>query len=277
MATTRVFRTSSVPSTQTGFRNVIINGDFRINQRNYIKNTNLASGAYGFDRWKSNFTNTSLNFVGSPRGQSITISSGGGLQQVIEQANIVAGTYTLSWTGTATGRIYNSELPPTSYAASPITVAINDNSNIVVEFTANGGDKTLHNVQFEQGSIATPFEKRPIGLELSLCQRYFVRLYDPSGTGVSNGGTANGATRVTVGLPVEMRVVPTSLTANGTFSFWDGSTAPTGTLSPTSSFFPSKTSIEVEFNLSSAITAGKAVKMYTSNSTSKWLDVNAEL
>jgi hypothetical protein len=132
-------------------------------------------------------------------------------------------------------------------------------------------------IQLEEGTYATPFEQRPIGLELSLCQRYFIRLVDPSGTGVSNGGTANGATRVTVNLPVEMRIVPTSLTASGTFNFWDGTTAPTGTLSLTSYFFPSKTSIEVEFNLSSAITAGKAVKMYTSNSTSKWLDVNAEL
>ena len=147
----------------------------------------------------------------------------------------------------------------------------------VFSYLSNLQEVFFRDVQLEVGSVATPFENRPIGLELALCQRYFVRLYDPSGTGVSNGGTANGATRVTVGLPVEMRVVPTSLTANGTFSFWDGTNAPTGTLSSTSYFFPSKTSIEVEFNLSSAITAGKAVKMYTSNSTSKWLDINAEL
>jgi len=135
----------------------------------------------------------------------------------------------------------------------------------------------LTGLQLEEGSVATPFEQRPYGLELSLCQRYFVRLIDPSGSGVSNGGTANGASRVNVSLPVEMRVPPTSVTANGTFSFWDGTNAPSGTLAATSSFFPSRTSIEVEFDLTGAITAGKAVKMYTSNSTSKWLNVSAEL
>jgi hypothetical protein len=46
-----------------GFRNIIINGDFRINQRNYVKHTSLASGAYSFDRWKATSANTSLEFV----------------------------------------------------------------------------------------------------------------------------------------------------------------------------------------------------------------------
>jgi hypothetical protein len=41
--------------------------------------------------------------------------------------------------------------------------------------------------------------------------------------------------------------------------------------------FGSKTSVEVEFTLTSAVTAGKAVKLYTSGSTSKWIDVGAEL
>ena len=31
----------------------------------------------------------------------------------------------------------------------------------------------IRDIQLEEGSIATPFENRPIGLELSLCQRYF--------------------------------------------------------------------------------------------------------
>ena len=35
------------------------------------------------------------------------------------------------------------------------------------------GTFDIANVQVEEGSVATPFEQRPIGLELSLCQRYY--------------------------------------------------------------------------------------------------------
>jgi hypothetical protein len=31
-------------------------------------------------------------------------------------------------------------------------------------------------VQLEVGSVATPFERRPYGTELSLCQRYFAKM-----------------------------------------------------------------------------------------------------
>ena len=31
----------------------------------------------------------------------------------------------------------------------------------------------ITNIQLEEGSVATPFEQRPYGLEMSLCQRYY--------------------------------------------------------------------------------------------------------
>jgi hypothetical protein len=46
--------------------------------------------------------------------------------------------------------------------------------------------------QLEEGSVATPFEQRPIGTELALCQRYYEKSYDLNvvpgtpGTGCSN-------------------------------------------------------------------------------------------
>jgi len=48
-----------------------------------------------------------------------------------------------------------------------------------------GSTLNITGVQLELGSVATPFEQRPYGLELSLCQRYFEKSYDittPPGT-----------------------------------------------------------------------------------------------
>lgn len=50
-------------------------------------------------------------------------------------------------------------------------------------------------VQFEVGLTATPFESRPFGTELALCQRYFEKSYNINKTGFSfsiNGGESYG-------------------------------------------------------------------------------------
>ena len=43
-------------------------------------------------------------------------------------------------------------------------------------------------MQFEAGTVATPFERRPYGMELALCQRYFEKSYDIT----TNPGTNTG-------------------------------------------------------------------------------------
>jgi hypothetical protein len=198
-------------------RNVIINGAFEINQRAYVSGTNLASGAYGFDRWKSSFTSTSLTFTSAPQGQLITISSGGSIEQVIERQNLPAGTYTLSWNGTATGRVYNTGATAPAYASSPITVTIDGTQNVEVEFTATGGTRTLSQVQLEAGSRATPFKRNgsSVQAELAACQRYFVAfpvgslpITNPYFTVALSGGGQFPLTS----LPVPMRTTPTLIT-----------------------------------------------------------------
>jgi hypothetical protein len=189
-ATTDLSGYPALATNQFGFRNKIINGDFRINQRGYTSASNLASGSYGFDRWKSTFTNTTLTFTSAPQGQIVTINSGGSVEQIIERENMPAGTYVLSWTGTATGRVYNTGATPPSYAASPILVTIDGTANVEVEFTASGGTRTLHNVQLEAGSVASSFEYRPIGTELALCQRYYQKVTTYN-TGVIYSGSVN--------------------------------------------------------------------------------------
>lgn len=159
-----------------GYQNRVINGAFVINQRAYTSGTNLASGSYGLDRWKSAFTNTSLTFTAGSQSTTVTISTSGIIQQIIERENIVAGNYCLSFFGTATGRVYNVGATPPAFGSSGQTVALDGLANVVVEFTAVGGTRTLGNVQLEAGTVFSPFEFRHRGQELSLCQRYFVGL-----------------------------------------------------------------------------------------------------
>ena len=218
----------ALATNQFGFRNKIINGDFRINQRGYTSASNLASGSYGFDRWKSTFTNTTLTFTSAPQGQMVTINSGGSVEQIIERQNIPAGTYVLTWTGTATGRVYNTGATPPSYAASPILVTLDGSANVEVEFTASGGTRTLQNVQLEAGSVPSAFEYRPIGAEVALCQRYYqtgatkstgYSFYNPIGDPGLRGEN------ILIAFKVSMRAEPVaSITAVSQDNFVLGST-----------------------------------------------------
>jgi len=148
-------------------KNRVINGRFRTNQGGYVSGTALAVGAYGFDMWKSSTANSTMTFTAVPQGQQVTIV--GSFQEVIEQTNIEAGTYTLSWAGTAQGRVYNSGASAPAYAASPLTVTLDGTQNVIIEFNAG----TLDLVQLEAGSIKTTFERVDAALELMRCMRYF--------------------------------------------------------------------------------------------------------
>lgn len=209
-----------------GYRNRIINGNFEINQRGYVSGTNLASGSYGFDRWKSGFTNTSLTFTDGVQATTVTISASGVLQQVIERENVPAGTYILSWTGTATGRIYNAGGTAPAYAASPIVVTLDGLANVNVDFTASGGTRTLGLVQLEAGTAFSPFEYRHRAEEILLCQRYYEKTYPiatapgaASFDGVSgNGSSCDGSGQVFL----KEKFAAAKRSNSYTVTFWTG-------------------------------------------------------
>jgi len=80
-------------------------------------------------------------------------------------------------------------------------------------------------VQLEVGSVATPFERRPYGTELALCQRYYIMdTYTVSGGAqrrfISGGLYSTTQWEGVYSFPVEMRAAPTLTTsAVGTFGF----------------------------------------------------------
>jgi len=162
------FNDGSVLGSQLGIFNRIIDGGFTINQRGYVSGTSLPSGTYGHDRWKGGASAGTYTFTQGALGVNTTITiTAGSIIQVVEGCNLPeGGTYVLSWTGTAQGRLNGG-----TYGSSG-TVTVTGwvaGTNLNVEFNTG----TCGNVQLEKGSTATSFDYRPYGTELALCQRYF--------------------------------------------------------------------------------------------------------
>lgn len=189
-----------------GHRNKIINGNFGVNQRNVASaSTAYAAGAYTLDRWKAGAGGVTLSFATTANVTTVTITAGT-LVQVIEGNNLQSGTHTLSWSGTAQGRIDGG-----AYGATGLTGAATGGTNMTVEF----GTGTLSLVQLEPGTVKTPFEHRLLGAELALCQRYRRK-----GTAIYSGNVTSAVSyHVTVDYGQPMRAAPsvscTDLANNG--------------------------------------------------------------
>jgi hypothetical protein len=176
-----------------GRTNAIINGNFGINQRGVSGTVTLAAGAYGHDRWKAGASGCTYTFATSGNVTTLTISAGS-LIQVIEDINLFTGTYVLSWTGTAQGKIGAG-----SFGNSGITGSVTGGTNLNIEFDTG----TVSLVKFEAGTVATPFEHRSFGQELALCERYY---QVPVAMNFVNDNSANVNYR---SFAVQMRATPT--------------------------------------------------------------------
>lgn len=154
-------------------RNILINGDSRVNQRGFDGNwAGLALNEYGYDRWQRDFS----PLVG--KAQRVEISN---LQEHT--------TYVLSWEGGKECSIVdtdgNTYLP---YSESPavFTTATLTGARNYVSIRLEEANAT--NIKLELGSQPTPFQVTDYGAELAKCQRYYIKL--PIGPIVAT--TANG-------------------------------------------------------------------------------------
>ena len=93
-----------------------------------------------------------------------------------------------------------------------MSVDPNQGSFTCLDIVINNFDITASSfftdIQFEPGPVATPFELRPIGVELALCQRYFQKLVLQGGT-VSMGNDSDRTARTPQRLSTKMRDTPT--------------------------------------------------------------------
>jgi hypothetical protein len=144
--------------------------------RNVIINGNLAINQRGVD-----IASAATGAYGQDRWKK----TAGGMTQIIEAGNFEPGaTYTLSGTGVTTQQL-------TAPASGNWTLP-----DIPV---------TARKIQLEPGPVATPYEQRPISVELSMCQRYYQTMGDIYLSPIKSDNTLGTSFARTV----EMRTTPT--------------------------------------------------------------------
>jgi len=271
----------------SGFRNAIINGDFRVNQRGFTSGS--TGGTFLADRWYFNnqggtgtLTASLQTFTpgASPTGYEGTrfariVTSGqsatstrSDLIQNIEDVRTFAGqTITVSfWAKSASGtpnvsfeigQYFGTGGSPSAFISttnkltltggtswtrysfsytvpslSGKTIGTNNDHYLYLgiwvsagsDFNARSGTLGIQSntfdfwgVQVEKGSIATPFEQRPIGTELALCQRYYLK--EVAGVYVGYGTPVFCASTTSVNsmhkFMVEMRSAPVFSVVSG--------------------------------------------------------------
>jgi hypothetical protein len=198
-----------------GLRNLLINGDGRVNLRGFAGGA-IAANKYGYDRWRALGSGSSLT-IGAA-----TISMQGTNCQVIESPDLAAATVTVS-VSNPSGPIQVALQPdgttasvsgtiPAGAGIQKVTLAVPSTltGNVFLLLTVPGtvtidGPAKRCGIQLECGSIASPFERRLIAVETMLCQRYF----EARGYFVSAYNLAGTTIDVDVPFTVRKRATPT--------------------------------------------------------------------
>lgn len=142
------------------------------------------------------------------------------------------------------------------------------------------GSYDLAQVQLEPGSVATPFEHRPYGVELALAQRYYYR-FTPAAADQTLGVGHNTSTTVAVAtnfFPVAMRSAPSALEQSGTAGNYSVAHAAISTVCSAVPMFStaSKDAATTTFTVASGLTDGQGSRARAVN-TSAYLAWSAEL
>lgn len=185
-------------------RNLIINGQGRVNQRGYVSGAaTTGANQYTLDRWRVVTSGQNLSFTGDDSRRVMTAPAGGA-EQVVEGSAVVGGTYVLNWTGTATATVNGVA------RAKGATFTLAANTNVTIRLS--GG--TFSDVQLELASVPTAYERFSYARELVECQRYFLV---GAGTVRFQGSTsASDSPRIMVWFKSTMRAAPSLALADGT-------------------------------------------------------------
>lgn len=133
-------------------------------------------------------------------------------------------------------------------------------------------------VQLEVGTVATPFEHRPYGQELALCQRYYARLASVSGNFVGFGSGAALSTttsNIFIPCPVALRASPTPVFSNVAVGYGAGLSQNITSVSAT---YSGNMGLLCTVNHAAGPSAGSAVTVQGANNASAFVEfTGAEL
>lgn len=239
--------TDYVAPTAVPGANLLINGDFQINQRVFAGGS-LDAAVYGFDRWKAGTGGCSISIS----SYVVTLASGP-IAQVIEPAvfgysSLASMTFTVSIDTPSVGMTvaFGSDSDTITAGSGRRSVTLTttggDTGNLTLTLSA-GSSVTFRRVKLEVGSTATDWQARPTVEEVALCMRYYQNGF-PNGvapvegytftqsyyaSGISDTGNRLYAVPVTFQVP--MRTTPTvfvfrsnvAATTNGRWQYFNGS------------------------------------------------------
>lgn len=193
--------------------NLLINGDWQINQRGFAGG-GLAAGTYGFDRWKAHAGGANL----SRNGFDLTLTSGA-IRQIVEPAlwgvssfastplclsveNLSGGNLDVM-VGSVTGTI----APGSGRRFVALTPAAGDTGNLTIQLVPAAGAVTFRAIKLEFGLTPSPWLARSQTQECQLCERYHWRPNLPMLVDIFQ--VATGYFTSFLPFPTNMRTMPT--------------------------------------------------------------------
>lgn len=269
VANTITFADSTAMSTAPpGFKNRIINGDFRVWQRG-TSFSGVASGQYTADRWQLSYRtagvtiaqqNNTTYYAARLTNTDASVQSFDFEQRIEDVTQFNNGVFMLSFyaksSTSVTGNMNcyvnygsgGSSQDTASYSSAFSVTTTRTKFTIPITFP-NMSAKTIgssnyvrllftpvslpasawmeiDSIQLEAGATATPFEWRPLTMELQLCHRYYKQYIGagaPAYTRIAIGENVSGSRcDPVIVYSTVMRTAPTvSISANSHFGIYN--------------------------------------------------------